>query len=59
MIADLADELDQRVVELRTNDVIEVVLVRWIDLCSNLQRNSGSLCNLDCAVRPFLRRYSA
>ncbi|MNT70339.1 hypothetical protein D3C72_2087130 [compost metagenome] len=59
MIADLPNELDQRVVKLRTNHVIEVVLVRWIDFCSDLQRNARPLGNFNCSIRPFLRRYAA
>ena len=43
VIVDLADELDQRIGEQRLDDRPEVVLVRFVDLRSDLERHSARL----------------
>ena len=55
-IADLADELDQRVVEQRLDLILEISGVGVVDLGSDLQLHAGAPGDLDRAVGTLLRR---
>jgi hypothetical protein len=55
MFIDLADELDQRMVEERLDLFLEVLLVDLVDLRSNLERHAGANRDLDRPVRALLR----
>src|SRR5207253_10735121 len=54
-VADLADELDQGVLQKRRNLVRKIIAVDGIDLRGDLQRDSGLAGNRDGPVGPFFR----
>ena len=58
-VADLAHELDQRVVEQRLDLLVEVGAVGGVDLGRDLQPHARALGDRDRPVRPLLRRDAA
>ena len=52
---DLANELDQGMVEQRWNDLLEVGLVGPVDLGGDLQRHASLRRNVNGSVRPLFR----
>src|SRR5262252_6077213 len=53
--ADLANELDQRIIEERADDAVEIDLVGTVHLGSDTQRNACGPCEPYGTVRPLLR----
>src|SRR6516165_731079 len=53
--ADLTNELDQRIIEQRTDDALEINLVGSVHLGSDAQRNACGAREPDGTVGPFLR----
>ena len=58
-VADLADELDQRIVQQRLDLLAEIVRVGGVDLGGDLQRHAEALGDGDRPVGPLLRRDAA
>jgi hypothetical protein len=58
-IADLADVLDQRMVQQRLDHLVEIPRVGEIDLGGHLQRHAQALGDLDRLVGPLLGRHAA
>src|SRR5687768_14420939 len=54
VLVDLANELNKRMVEQGPNHLLEIVLVGLIHLGGDLERNSGTLRDLDGAVGALL-----
>ena len=59
VVADLADELDQRIVEQRLDDRRGSSRVDRVDLGRDLQRHACALRDLDRPIGPLLRRDAA
>src|SRR6185437_9468691 len=59
LVADLADEFDQWMIEQRLDDALEIFPIGRIHLGRYFQRNSGALGDLNGAVRPLFRRDAA
>src|SRR5688572_21375974 len=53
-VADLTEEFNERIVQQRHDDLIEVLLVGRIDLRRDLQGQSGAVGNLDREIGPLL-----
>ena len=54
-LVDLADELDEGMVDHRLDDLVPVILVSLVDLRGDLQRNAGADRHLDRTVGALLR----
>src|SRR6185312_7740292 len=59
MVANLTDELDQRMIELRANHVLEIFLVGRIDLRGDLQWEPDLFRNFDRPIWALLGRDAA
>src|SRR6266404_2084059 len=58
-VANLADVLDQRILEQRLDPGLVIRTIDFVDLCRHRQRQSGVVCDLDGPIRSFLWADSA